>query len=367
MSTTSDTGVDVATRDAFVEKMFQACLGVFDVAGAYLGLQLGLYRSLADDGPATARELATRTRSYERYVREWLEQQVVTGVLAVDDATVEAALRRYSLPEAHEEVLLNPDALAFMGPYPGQVIASLVPLPALMRAFREGGGVPYEVFGADCRDGIAAGNRVSFINLLGSQWFPAIPALDARLRADPPARVADIGCGYGWSSISIARAYPKVRVDGFDLDASSIDAARRHARDADLSEQVTFELRDAAELPPSHDYDLVVAFETIHDMSDPVRALGAMRGLVATSGTALVADERVGEEFSTDPGDIERLYYGFSLLHCLPAGMAQQPSVGTGTVMRPAMLRGYVRKAGFRDIEILPIEHDFWRFYRLVP
>lgn len=365
MTLTADATTDVAERDALVNKIFQACLGTFDVAAIYLGVQLGLYRSLANDGSATAAELAKRTGTNERYIREWLEQQAVSGVLSVDDPRSDAARRRYSLPTPHAEVLLDADSLAFMAPYPGQMIGTLRPLPALMKAFRDGGGVPYEAYGADCRDGIAAGNRVSFINLLGSQWFPAIPALDARLRADPPARVADIGCGYGWSSITIARAYPKARVDGFDLDPSSIEAARRNAREAGLADRITFELRDAATIDATHQYDLVTAFETIHDMAEPVRALAAMRGLVAPNGTVLVIDENVASEFRTDAGDLERLYYGFSVFHCLPASMVQQPSAGTGTVMRSSTLRGYAEQAGFQGIEILPIEHEFWRFYRL--
>lgn len=367
MGVTAEAGRDTAARDAFVDRIFQACLGTFDVGAMYLGERLGLYRSLADGGAATAAELARRTGTHERYVREWLEQQAVTGVLEVDDERADGASRRYALPAAHAEVLLDADSLAFMGPYPRQMLGTLLPMPLLLTAFREGGGVPYEAYGADCRDGIAAGNRVAFINLLGSQWFLAIPALDARLRADPPARVADLGCGYGWSSISIARAYPKVQVEGFDLDRSSIAAARQNAHEAGLDDRVVFELRDAATLSATNRYDLVTAFETIHDMADPIRALATMRRLVSEGGMVLVVDEKAGEKFKVDAGDLERLYYGFSVLHCLPASMEQQPSAGTGTVMRPSTLRRYAQAAGFKDIEILPIEHDFWHLYRMVP
>lgn len=363
-------GIDVekaaSARDAFLNRLVQSCLGVFDIATMYLGERLGLYRSLADQGAATSAELAVRTATRERYVREWLEQQAVTGVLEVDDASADALSRRYALPAAHAEVLLDADSLNFMGSYLRQMMGTIHPIAELMTAFRQGGGVPYEAYGADCRDGIAAGNRVAFLNLLGTEWFPAIPALDARLKADPPARVADIGCGYGWSAISIARAYPKVHVDGFDLDPASIEAARQHARDAGLGDRVDFQVRDAAAASSPHQYDLVTAFETVHDMADPVRALAAMRTLAAHGGTVLVVDENVREEFAVDPGDLERLYYGFSVLHCLPAGMIGTQPAGTGTIMRPSTLRRYAQQAGFRDVEILPIAHDFWRFYRLV-
>jgi len=350
----------------FLERLTASCLGTFDMATMYLGLQLGLYRSLADRGAATSTELAGRTGTVERHVREWLEQQTVTGILLVDDAVAEAAARRYSIPAAHAEVLLDADSLNFMGAYPQQMISVLMPLPLLMKAFRQGGGVPYEAYGPDCREGIAAGNRVAFVNLLGSEWFPAIRELDARLRADPPAHVADVGCGFGWSAISIARAYPRVRVDGLDLDESSVHRAQQNARDSGVADRVTFAVRDAADPALTGKYDLVVAFETIHDMARPVEALYAMRRLAADRGMVLVVDERVNETFAVDPGDIERLYYGFSVLHCLPAGMAAQPSAATGTVMRPVTLRSYAQQAGFRDVVELPIAFDFWRFYRLL-
>ena len=365
MGVTIDVEPQAAELDAFLNRLMQSSLGTFDMATMYLGERLGLYASLAKHGPSTSAELAARTGTNERYVREWLEQQAVTSVLEVDTAAADGASRRYSLPAGHAQVLLDSDSLNFMGSYPQQMISAVQPIATLMQAFRQGGGVPYEAYGADCRDGIAAGNRVAFINLLGSQWFPAIPELDARLRSDPPARVADVGCGLGWSTISIAKAYPKVRVDAFDLDQSSIEAARRNATEAGVGERINFEVRDAADPKLRKQYDLVTAFETLHDMARPVEALAAMRALATEGGMVLVVDENVRDSFTVDPGDIERLYYGFSVLHCLPAGMASQPSAATGTVMRPAVLRGYAQKAGFRDIEILPIAHDFWRFYRL--
>lgn len=138
---------------SFLNRLTASCLGTFDMATMYLGLQLGLYRSLADRGAATSTELASRTGTVERYVREWLEQQTVTGILLVDDAVAEAAARRYSIPAAHAEVLLDADSLNFMGAYPQQIISVLVPLPSLMKAFRQGGGVPYEAYGPDCREG----------------------------------------------------------------------------------------------------------------------------------------------------------------------------------------------------------------------
>jgi SAM-dependent methyltransferase len=178
--------------------------------------------------------------------------------------------------------------------------------------------------------------------------------------------VADIGCGDGWSSVGIAVAYPGVSVDGFDVDVNSVEAAAKHAAAYGVGDRVTFHLLDVADVTVEPAYDLVTAFECIHDMPDPVSVLSGARRMVRDGGAVIVMDERVPETF-TGPGDpVEQLMYGMSMLVCLPDGLSQEPSVGTGTVMRPDTLRGYAVEAGFAGIEVLPVEHDFFRFYRLL-
>jgi 2-polyprenyl-3-methyl-5-hydroxy-6-metoxy-1,4-benzoquinol methylase len=353
-------------RDALVERIFGSCIGFMEILSIYVGDRLGFYRTLVDNGGATASQLADATGTNERYAREWLEQQAVAGILVVEDADAQPEERRYRLPEGHDEVLLERDSLYYAAPFAQQMVSITRPLPAVLEAFRTGGGVPYPDYGEDMREGIAYGNRPMLVNLMGTEWLPAVPDVHERLQADPPARVADIGCGTGWSSISIARAYPKVRVDGFDLDEDSIAEAKANAEAEGLTDRVTFQVRDAADPELSGRYDLAIAIECIHDMSRPVEALRAMRSMVGNHGAVLVVDERVGEDFTAPSGEIERLMYGFSIVHCLPVGMAEQPSAGTGTVMRPATLRRYATEAGFSGMEILPIENELWRFYRLV-
>jgi 2-polyprenyl-3-methyl-5-hydroxy-6-metoxy-1,4-benzoquinol methylase len=354
-------------RDALVERIFENSVGFMELLSIYIGDRLGLYRALANNGEATATELASATGTHERYVREWLEQQTVAGILEVEDEKAEPEVRSYRLPQGHQEVLLERDSLNYLAPLAQQMVGVSRPLPALLEAFRTGGGVSYPEYGADMREGIAYGNRAMFVNLMGTEWLPSIPDVHERLQADPPARVADIGCGTGWSSIAIARAYPRARVDGFDLDESSVAEARTNAEAEALADRVAFHLRDAADPELSGRYDLAIAFECIHDMSRPVEALQAMRSLTGEDGAAIVVDERVAESFEAPSDEVERLMYGFSVLHCLPVGMAEQPSAATGTVMRPATLRRYATQAGYRDVEVLPIENDLWRFYRLVP
>jgi SAM-dependent methyltransferase len=227
--------------------------------------------------------------------------------------------------------------------------------------------VPYARYGADLHEGQAGFTRPMFDQLLGAEWFPAMPEIDARLRADPPARVADLACGEGRSSIAIARAYAKVHVVGIDSDEASIAAARRHLEGSGAEDRVAFEVRDAAALAPSGDFDLVHIFESLHDMSYPVEVLTAARGLLALGGVVLVGDERVGEAFTAPADDLERFYYGFSILHCLPVGMIGENAAGTGTVMRPGAVRQYATSAGFSSVEVAPIDNDFYRYYRLTP
>jgi SAM-dependent methyltransferase len=356
---------EIAERDALAGRIFQSTIAALEIGSIYLGDRLGYYRALAGGGPATAAELASRTNTNERYTREWLEQQAVAGLLYVVSDEGDAATRRFGLPTGHAEALLDGESLAFASPFARFAVGVIKPMTALLEAYRTGGGVSWLEYGEDTREAQAGANQPLFLNLLGQEWLPAIPEVHNRLQAGN-ARVADIGCGAGWSSIGIARAYPNAAVDGFDLDELSIELARANAAQAGVSSRTCFEARDAGDPSLAGQYDLVAAFECVHDMSRPVDALRAMRRLVAPGGTVLVVDERVADAFTAPGDEVERLMYGWSILTCLPAGMAEQPSAATGTVMRAGTLRAYAQEAGFRDIEVLPIEHDFLRVYRLV-
>ena len=357
---------DEEQRGALVERLFHGGIAVLEMLSVYVGDRLGLYRALAQDGPSTAAELARSAGIHERYAREWLEQQAVAGLIEVAVEDSDGNKRVYGLAPGHAEVLLNPESLNYLVPIVWAIPGLATTLPALLEAYRDGGGVPYKDYGAEFRASISSLKRPMFKNQLGSEWIPAMSDVHRRLRADPPARVADIGCGTGWSSIAIAQAYPKVRVDGLDIDEPSIRTARENAAKSGVGDRASFDVRDAGAPGTAATYDLVTAFETIHDMTDPVAALAAMRALAAPDGAVLVADERVGEAFNAPGEELERFNYGWSVLHCLPVGRVDPPALGTGTVMRPETLRRYARQAGFSGVEILPIKHDFWRFYRLL-
>src|SRR5918999_2827719 len=239
-------------------------------------------------------------------------------------------------------------------------VSVAAPLPQLIEAYRSGAGVPWSAYGADGREAQADTNRVEFINRLGSEWLPAIPDVHARLR-QPGARIADLACGAGWSSIAMAGAYPEAAVDGFDLDEASIELARATAAAEGVDGRVRFHVRDVSADERPGGYDLVTVFEAIHDMARPVEALAAMRRLAEPGGAVLVVDERTNDELTVgDPH--ERYLYGFSLFVCLPTAMGEEDTAATGTVMRAATFAGYARAAGFADVEVLGIEHDAFRF-----
>ena len=354
-------------REALVGQLFASALGAMDLFSVYIGDRLGLYRALAERPSLAPGELASVAGIHERYAREWLEHQTMSGILEVENAESPDDERRYRLPAGHDEALLDETSLNFMTPMAQLVVACARPLDALLQAFRTGEGVPYAAYGADLHEGQARFSRTLFDNLLTNEWLPAIPAVHARLQADPPALVADVACGLGRSSLAIARAYPKVHVDGIDMDQASIERARELLRESGVADRVVFHHRDAADPELAGRYQLVTIFEALHDMSYPVDVLRSAGALLDDDGCLLIGDERAAERFSPDAGDIERLYYGFSVMHCLPVGMVGENAAGTGTVMREHTVQRYATDAGFSSFEVLPIENDFWRFYLLGP
>ncbi len=363
-SVSSPTPSGTALADELVERIFGSILASFDVFAISLGDRLGFYRSLGVNGPLTAGQLAERVGTDPRYTREWLEQQAVTGILEVSTESEDASTRSYRLPEAYVDVLTNATSLSAGAPMARILTGAVAPFEQIVEAFRTGRGVPYEDYGVDLVEGQAGVNRPQFEHSLATDWMLQLPDIDERLRAGRPARIADIGMGAGWSSIAFAKAYPNVVVHGFDLDQASVDLATANAAAEGVSDRVVFEARDAGDAELAGQYDLATAFECIHDMWDPVGVLAAMRRLVGPGGTALVMDERVDDEFSAPGDDVHRFMYGFSFLHCLPVGRVEQPSAETGTVMRPSTFIGYAKAAGFESVDILPIENDFFRFYR---
>jgi len=358
MSITTD--APVRTTEQFAERLFGAALGAIDLLAIHLGDRMGWYRALAEHGPADAATLTAHAGGDPRYATEWLEQQAASDILRYEGEG------RFSIPEAVAEVLLDHTSTDYLAPLARMIAAAAVQTPALLEAYRTGGGVGWDRYGADMRESQSDMNRPWFERRLAAA-LAGVPEVRDALAA-PGARVADIGCGGGWSSIALAKAYPSLTVDGYDIDAPSVRMARANAAAAGVGDRVRYHIADAAAELPTGAFDLVFAFECLHDMPHPVPALDAMRRALRPGGAVVVMDEAVEPDFHAPASEIDRLMYGFSLLICLPDGMSHAGSAATGTVMRPKTLRRYAEEAGFGATSVLPIENfGFWRFYRLIP
>ncbi|HSJ01092.1 MAG TPA: class I SAM-dependent methyltransferase [Verrucomicrobium sp.] len=355
----------IPPQDAISERLFLATIHTLELYGVYLGRTLGLYKTLHQCGPLNARQLAEAAAISPRYAREWLEQQAVAGFITVDQepASELAEERVFRLPSDYAGVLVHDDDLAHMAPFAHMVVGIAGVLPEVVRAYRNGTGVDYRTYGPDFRHGQSGINRPAFLHDLTHHWLPAVPGLMARLKQKQSFRIADVGCGGGWAAIGMAQAFPQAEVTGYDLDEASIHDARRHAKDRNVS--VRFAAKDAAQMAEDGPFDLILLLETLHDMSRPVEVLTALRHALDPDGSIVIADERVEESFVAPGSEIERMMYGWSISHCLPVSMADQPSAAIGTAIRPGMVRQLAHEAGFSSCETLPVENPLFRFYEL--
>ncbi len=354
---------DTTASEAFAGRLLGALTGAAELLTVELGRRLGLYRALRP-GPLNPAELAKAAGVDQRYAREWLEQQAAAGILTVAADATDPDERTFALPEANAAVLLDADGPYYLGAAAEFGLGLGLLTPAVADAFRTGAGISYADYGVHFRHGIAGFNRPMFEHLLAAEWLPALPDAERRLHRSG-ARVLDLGCGTGHSSIALAKAYPTVSVRGVDLDEASIAEARANAADAGVADRVTFAVGDAAGAHEAGAYDLVTVFEALHDMADPIAVLASARAALAPGGSVFVGDERVADTFTAPAGEIERLQYAFSVLHCLPATRAEGDQIANGTILRASTMVSWARAAGFTHPEVLDIENDFWRFYSI--
>lgn len=364
------TALPDARAKALAIRLWLACLATQELMTVYIGIRLGLYDCLLRDGPATTAEFAGRARIEHRYAREWLEQQAVAGIVDVGNRGAPDD-RVYSLPAGYGAVLTASDSPLSVAPMAALPIGAVArALPDLLEAYRTGDGVPDAVYGPDWREGHIAANRALFSHDLPLWLRTMLPDIHARL-AGGASRIADMACGAGWSSISLARSYPGTQVDGFDLDPVVLHTARRNAADCGVGRRVSFAVRDAQEpgdwLASRQDggYDLVCIFDALHEMPRPVDVLRCCRAIRAPGGSVLVMDARVSEVFTAPADEIERFQYATSVLHCLPAGRVGPSPAGTGTVMRQATVREYALAAGFSAVDVIGVQERFHQLYRL--
>lgn len=363
-----DVVADAAVRTAeaaLASRLLQSTVQALELYGVYLGKELGLYDALAARGSLTPPELARHTGIAPRYAREWLEQQAVAGFLVVDEPSDSTAdQRRYRLPAEHVNVLVTEDHPAHLAPLAQMVAGIGGAVQHVLAAYRHGDGVPYPTYGAAFRRGQAGINRPAFLSDLVDRWIPAAADLHERL-VSSALRVADVGCGVGWSTIGIARAFPRAEVIGFDIDDASIADARENAARQHVA--VQFEVRDAGAIAADGPFDLTLVLEALHDMSRPADVLQSLRQALVPGGCVIVADEKVADRFQAPGDETERLMYGWSIVHCLPVSLAESPSAAIGTVIRAEAMRELAGAAGFARVDVLPVDAGFFRLYRLSP
>jgi 2-polyprenyl-3-methyl-5-hydroxy-6-metoxy-1,4-benzoquinol methylase len=344
---------------ALDERIIDSTIGALELFSVHLGRSLGLYEAL--EQPRTVAELATTAGIDNRYSREWLEQQAVAGFVAVDNPTLAWDNRRYSLTEDQHALFATPEDLSHVSPLADMIVGIGQVIGNVAEAYRTGGGVPYPHYGAAFRNGQAGINRPAFTHELGSSWLQAVPDVAARL--ENGGSIADLGCGAGWSTIALAEAFPNADVVGIDSDPASIADAKANAAAAGVN--VRFECLDAADLEGP--YDLVLILEALHDLAAPTKVLREVRGALKVNGALLVADEKVAEQFTAPGDELERMMYGWSVVHCLPATLAEHGSAAIGTVLRPELVATLAGDAGFSSTELSNIDAGFFNLYTLRP
>jgi SAM-dependent methyltransferase len=330
--------MDQARAEEFTHKALGDIGSALTASLVVLGDRLGLYRAMAGAGPLSSAELAKRTGTSERCVREWLAAQAAAGYLTYDAAT-----RRYELPQEHAPALTDEDSpLCVLGGFQSMT-AAMRAEPKVSEAFRDGCGVGWHEHDANLFIGVERFFRPGYNANLLSAWIPALDGVKAKLEAG--AVVADIGCGHGASTIIMAKAFPRSRFIGFDYHQASIEQARKRTAAAGLGERVRFEVAAAKTFTGT--YDLVAFFDCLHDMGDPVGAAEHVRESLAPGGTWLLVEPRAGDHVEDNLNPVGRIFYSVSTLVCTQASLAQEVGTALGAQAGETRLHEVVTKAGF--------------------
>ena len=333
-------------RQVDVDKLMQFVFKAVDEVGATLntalvvmGDRLGLYRALAGAGPLTPAELAEKTGTAERYVREWLNQQAAGGYVEY-----EADSGRYSLPPEQTSALTDPESPAYLPGFFQIALGSVVDSPRIVDAAKTGDGIGWHDHVHDVHEGCERFFRTSYNAHLVADWLPALDGTVAKLESG--GSVADVGCGHGASTVLMAEAFPSSRFTGFDYYDDSIETASERAEKAGVAARVRFEKASAASYP-GQGYDLVTMFDCLHDMGDPAGAARHVRQSLAPDGTWMIVEPKAGDRVEENLNPVGRAYYGFSTLLCTPSSLSQEVGLALGAQAGESRIRDVVLGAGF--------------------
>jgi len=338
MSTTQAPAIDMDKLNAFIGQ-FVTDLGAAVHAGmVVIGEKLGLYKALAA-GPMSSVQLAAKTKTDERYLREWLASQAAGGYVTYDERT-----GKFSLSEEQVFTLANEDSPAYLPGAFELALGSLAAVPRIAESFRSGSGMGWHEHVDGVFHGCEKFFRPGYAANLVSTWIPALR--DVKEKLDAGARVADVGCGKGASTILMAKAFPKSHFFGFDYHDKSIEAARESAESNGVADRVTFEVAKAKEFPGKN-YDFVAVFDCLHDMGDPIGAAAHVRQALAKDGTWMVVEPFANDQLKDNLNPVGRVYYSFSTLLCTPCSRSQEVGLCLGAQAGEARIREVVTAAGF--------------------
>jgi 2-polyprenyl-3-methyl-5-hydroxy-6-metoxy-1,4-benzoquinol methylase len=324
----------------------------------YIGHKLDLFNIIKETGPIDSEELSMKTNYSARYLREWLECMTVNEYLEHDPST-----NKFTIPDEHAVVLCNRDNIAYTIPFVYWIPSLSSALDTLIEAFKTGSGVPYPRYGLDMIYAQGEGNRPMFVNDV-AKWVSSMPDIADKLKSKG-GQVLDVGCGDGWASISLAKSFPLTKIDAIDADPQSIDNAKKNVHNEGLENRISLHQSLIEKANFNEKYDLVMTFESIHDMPYPVEALQKMREVVSTNGAILIGDVSMKDKLAEKNDFAGKLYYNFSVLLCLPQSVNHTNSASTGAAMTTSTFKKYAIEAGFSKINVLPIDHFLWTFYRL--
>jgi 2-polyprenyl-3-methyl-5-hydroxy-6-metoxy-1,4-benzoquinol methylase len=329
-----------------MDKLMQFVFRAVDEVGATLnaalvvmGDKLGLYRALAGQEGLTPDELAQRTGTAERYVREWLNAQAAGGFVTYDPDS-----GRYTLPPEQTVAMTDPDSPAYLPGFFQIAVGSVMDSPRIAERVRTGEGLGWGEHTHDVHEGCERFFRPGYNAHLVAEWLPALDGVVEKLQRG--GQVADVGCGHGASTILMASSYPQSQFHGFDLHAGGIETARQRASEAGLGEQVLFHIEPAATYSGSG-YDLVTMFDCLHDMGDPVGAARHVRGTMAPEGTWMIVEPKAGDRVEDNLNPVGRAYYAFSTLLCTPASLSQEVGLALGAQAGEARIHDVVEAGGF--------------------
>jgi SAM-dependent methyltransferase len=341
--TTTDTPTLETTEEqlmAFVHRAVGDVGAVLNGAMVVIGDRLGLYRAMAGRGPITPAELATATGTDERYVREWLSAQAAAGYVTHEGDG------RFELPNEPAIALTDESSPACVVGAFELAVASLQATDRITDAFRTGAGMPWGEHHHDVHEGCERFFRPGYLNNLVDGWLPALDGVADQLATG--IRVADVGCGHGASTLTMAAAFPQSTFIGFDGHPASIDAARQRAADAGVEDRVTFEVATAKEVTGR--FDLVCFFDCLHDMGDPVGALRNVRSTLADGGTIMLVEPMAGDAIDDNLNPVGAAYYAFSTLLCTPSSRSQEVGAALGAQAGEARLRDTAQEAGISQV-----------------